>query len=209
MLNGAGPEFGSKGGRTSLLFRPFAYDLNSASFRVWSSLAEKLASMNSQSSMADPDVQMRAAAKGDGKQWFERHDVCWQHLGNLTCNTILEEVQGTFKLIKNDKINVPEIYLGAELQRHEINGITCWTVTSQDYLKAAMINVEEAIKNTRQRLLRMASIDTPMQNMYSPETRVTHELNVEDLAFYQELNSILRWATESGWVDILSDVALL
>lgn len=118
-------------------------------------------------------------------------------------------MQGTFKLIKNDKINVPEIYLGAELQRHEINGITCWTVTSQDYLKAAMINVEEAIKNTRQRLLRMASIDTPMQNMYSPETRVTHELNVEDLAFYQELNSILRWATESGWVDILSDVALL
>jgi hypothetical protein len=70
----------------------------------------------------------------------------------ISCDArpILEEVQGAFNLIKNDKINVPESYLGAKLQRHEINGITCWTVTCQDYVKAAIINVKEAIKNTRQ-----------------------------------------------------------
>ena len=37
----------------------------------------------------------------------------------------------------------------------------CWTVTSQDYVKAAVKNVEEAIKNTR-RQLPTANIDTPI-----------------------------------------------
>ena len=41
---------------------------------------------------------------------------------------------------------MPEFYLGAKLQQKEINGITCWTITSQDYVKAAVRNVEAAVK---------------------------------------------------------------
>ena len=99
-------------------------------------------------------------------------------------------------------------FTSAKLQRKEIDGIACWTVTSLDYVKAAIKNVEEVIKRTRQRLP-TANIDTPMNNTYSPEMDVRHELNAEDVTFYQELMGVLRWATEIGRVDILLEVALL
>ena len=80
----------------------------------------------------------------------------------------------TFKL-KNDRIEAPELYLGAKLQEKSIKGYKCWTVTSQDYVKAAVKNVEDAIKKTRRRLP-TSNIDTPMNVTYSPELDVTDRL---------------------------------
>ncbi len=204
----AGPEFGPEEGKNFLVVRAL-YGLKSASFSCRSYMAEKLASMNFQSSMADPDVWIRAAAKGDGERYYEYVMMYVDDILAISCDahTKLQEVQGTFKL-KNDRIDVPEFYLGAKLQRKELNGTTCWTVTSQDYVKAAVKNVEEAIKSSRRRLP-TANIDTPMNNTYVPEMDVTHELSAEDMTFYQELIGVLRWATEIGRVDILLEVALL
>jgi hypothetical protein len=127
----------------------------------------------------------------------------------ISCDAraILEEIQGTFKL-KNDKIDVPDFYLGAKLQRKDINGISCWTITSQDYVKAAVKNVEEAIKNTRRRLP-TTNVNTPMNNTFTPEMDVTNKLDADGMTFYQELIGVLRWATEIGRVDVLLEVALL
>jgi hypothetical protein len=120
---------------------------------------------------------------------------------------ILEEVQKTLKL-KNDRIEQPEFYLGAKLQEKPINNIKCWTISSQDYVKASVKNIEESLKNTRRRLP-TSNIDTPMNTGYSPEMDVTEELNDDDRTFYQELIGILGWATEIGRVDILHEVSLL
>jgi hypothetical protein len=79
---------------------------------------------------------------------------------------------------------------------------------SQDYVKAAVKNVEEAIKNTR-RQLPTVNVNTPMNNTFSPEMDVTNELDADGMTFYQELIGVLRWATEIGRVDILLEVALL
>ena len=138
----AGPEFGPEEGKNFLVVRAL-YGLKSASFSFRSYMAEKLASMNFQSSMADPDVWIRAAAKGDGERYYEYVMMYVDDILAISCDarTILQEVQRTFKL-KNDRIDVPEFYLGAKLQRKELNGTTCWTVTSQDYVKAAVKNVE-------------------------------------------------------------------
>ncbi len=43
-----------------------------------------------------------------------------------------------------------------------------------------------------------------MNNTYSPEMDITHELNAEDVTFYQELIGVLQWAMEIGRVDILN-----
>ena len=127
----------------------------------------------------------------------------------ISCDAkaILEDVQRTFKL-KNDKIEPPEFYLGAKLQEKPINRIKCWTVTSQDYVKAAVKNVEEAVKSTRWRLP-TTHLDTPMNTTYVPELDVTHELDEPSVTFYQELIGMLRWATEIGRVDILFEIAIL
>ena len=204
----AGPEFGTEEGKTFLVVKAL-YGLKSASFSFRSFMAEKLSGMGFQSSLADPDVWLRAATKGDGEQYYEYILMYVDDILAISCDarSILEEVQKTFEL-KNDSIESPEFYLGAKLQRKPINGKLCWTITSQDYVKAAVENVEEAIKNTRRRLP-TTNIDTPMNNTYTPELDVTEELPSDDVTFFQELIGVLQWATEIGRVDILLEVLLL
>jgi hypothetical protein len=57
---------------------------------------------------------------------------------------IMEDIQRMVKF-KNDAIAEPSNYLGAMLHRKNINGIDCWSITSIDYVKAAIENVEEGI----------------------------------------------------------------
>jgi hypothetical protein len=204
----AGPEFGADEGKTFLVVRAL-YGLKSASFSFRSYMAAKLTELGFQSTLADPDVWLRAASKGDGEQYYEYVLMYVDDILAISCEprAILEDVQKTFKL-KNDKIEPPEFYLGAKLQEKPINSLKCWTVTSQDYVKAAVRNVEEAIKSKGRRLP-TTNIETPMNNNYTPELDVTVELDDEDVTFYQELIGVLRWATEIGRVDILLEVALL
>ena len=89
-----------------------------------------------------------------------------------------------------------------------MNGMRCWTVTSLDYVKTAVKNVEEALKGTR-RQLPHSNIDTSMNSSYSPELDITDKLEAEDVTFFQELIGVLRWATEIGRLDILLEVSLL
>ncbi len=204
----AGPEFGPEEGKTLLVVRAL-YGLKSASFSFRSFMAEKLVAMGFQSTIADPDVWLRAATKGDCEPYYEYVLMYVDDILVTSCDarSILIEVQQTFKL-KNDSIEVPDFYLGAKLQEKPINGIKCWTVTSQDYVKAEVKNVEEAPKHTRRRLP-TSNVDTPMNNNYSPELDVTEELDDGDVNFFQELIGVLRWATEIGQVDILLEVSLL
>jgi hypothetical protein len=104
------------------------------------------------------------------------------------------------------KIETPEFYLGAKLQEKPINGIRCWTITSQDYVKATVKHVEEATKNTS-RSIPTKNVETPMSTTYVPELDVTEELSNEDTTFYQELIGVLRWAIKIGRVDILLEVS--
>jgi hypothetical protein len=68
--------------------------------------------------------------------------------------------------------------------------------------------VEQAIEKKGTRLP-TTNVDTPMNNNYTPKLDVTAELGEDNVAFYQELIGMLRWATEIGRVDILLEVARL
>jgi hypothetical protein len=139
----AGPEFGHEQEKTFLVVMAL-YCLKSASFSVRSYMAEKLTEICwFQSTIANPDVWLRAAAKGDGEKYYSMYvdDIL---AISADARSILEDVQRAFKL-KNDRINTPEFYLGAKLQEKTMNGITCWTITSQDYVVEGIImrkNVE-------------------------------------------------------------------
>ena len=204
----AGPEFGADEGKTYVIVRAL-HGLKSASFSFRSFMAEKLADFGFQSSLADPDVWLRASSKPDGEQYYEYVLMYVDDILAISCNprAILEDVQKTFKL-KNDKIEPPEFYLGAKLQEKTLNNVRCWTITSQDYVKAAVANVENALK-TKGRKPLVGKVETPMSNYYTPELDVTEELGSDDVTFYQELIGVLRWATEIGRVDILLEVSLL
>ena len=160
------------------------YGLKSASFSFRSCMAEKLTEMGFQSTMADPDVRLRAATKGDGGQYYEYVLMYVDDILAMTCDakSTLEDVQRTFRL-KNNKFELPEFNLGAKLQEKSINRLSCWTITSQDSIKAAVRNVEKAIRGTRWHLP-TSNINTPMNGNYAPEVDVTAELNDKGVTFF-------------------------
>ena len=127
----------------------------------------------------------------------------------ISCDplSILTEIQGKFKF-KNDKIEEPEYYLGVKISRKPLNGHQSWTMTSFDYINAAVKNVEEKLKRSGKRLP-TSHVETPMNITYAPESDVTVELDGDDIMYFQELIGVLRWATEIARIDILLEVSLL
>jgi hypothetical protein len=79
-----------------------------------------------------------------------------------------------------------------------------WTISSDDYVKAALGNIESQLEGTQWRLPK-GKIKTPLPTGYHPEMDDTDELGDLDVTLYQELVGIIRWATEIGRVDVLHE----
>ena len=71
-----------------------------------------------------------------------------------------------FKL-KDDKAEVPDMYLGASIQKVETaDGTECWMISADKYVKAAVENVELKLSKSKYRL--PSRCDTPMATNYHP-----------------------------------------
>ena len=203
----AGKEFGSECG-CIFIVKMALYGLKSSGAAFRSKLAGVLHDMNYRPSMADPDVWMRPATKPDGFKYYE-YILCYVDDVLILSHNPQHSIDGitaVFKL-KNDKAEVPDMYLGAQIEKVTSNeGTTCWTMSSVKYLKAAIDNVEEKLAKDG---LKLPTGNTPMTSGYHPAEDVSAELNSNELQYYQELIGVLRWAIEIGRVDILLEVALL
>ena len=203
----AGPEFGSEAGST-MIIKKALYGLKSSGAAFRAHLAETLYDLNYKPSKGDPDVWIRAATKPDG---FEYYEMTLVYVDDILCvshdpKATMSGIQATFKL-KDDRVEQPETYLGAQLSHKIINGVECWTMTSEQYIKAAIANVESKLNQSNQRLPSRCA--TPIQANYRPELDVTAELNLEGIRYFQELIGVLRWAIELGRIDIAMEVSML
>ena len=203
----AGKEFGSDQGKPLIILKAL-YGLKSsgAAFRAF--LAETLDDMGFKSSHADPDVWMRPAVKHDGEKYYE-YILCYVDdilSISMEPERPMKEIQRAFKF-KNDLIKPPEFYLGAKLQEKVINERKVWTMTSKDYIKLAIDNLETQLKKRNMKLPSRST--TPMVSEYIPELDISEELCPDDITFFQELIGILRWAVEIGRVDILTELSML
>ena len=116
-------------------------------------------------------------------------------------------IKAKFK-IKDDKIEEPEMYLGATMEKITLaSGQTCWSMNSDQYVKAAVTNVEEKLAKSGRRLPSKCS--SPLKAGYKPELDVSGELKGDGLHYYQELIGVLRWAVEIGRLDVLLEVSLM
>ena len=203
----AGAEFGEEKGKALIIVKAL-YGLRSsgAAFRAF--LAERLDEMGFKSSIADADVWLRPAVKADGEKYYQYILVYVDDLLaiGIDATSIIEEVSEKFKL-KKDKIEPPNVYLGGRLANKELNGRMMWTMTSVDYVKAIIKNLEERLNRKGLKLPGRAV--TPMSSDYTPELDVTEELDQGGITMYQELIGELRWAIEIGRVDILHEVSVL
>ena len=205
-----GPEFGSEAGEPFLVVNAL-YGLKSSGAAFRSFLAAKLDDMGFKSTLADPDVWIRPMVKPDGEEYYQYMLV---YVDDLLCiahdaTAPLREVMSDFKF-KKDAIEPPEIYLGARLQAKDLNGRKMWTMSSQDYTKAIIANLEERLTKKRSNAkLPSKSVKTPIASAYVPEFDLSEELRGDDITMFQELIGELRWAIEIGRVDILTEVSIL
>ena len=95
----------------------------------------------------------------------------------------MKGIQSTIKL-KDDKIDAPEYYLGAILEKMILSdGSEFWSMSSMKYVKAAVQNVEETLEKYEKRLT--GRCFAPLQSRYRPETNDSAELKADGLQYYQ------------------------
>jgi hypothetical protein len=203
----AGPEFGSEAG-TIFLVKKALNGLESAGAAFRALLAETLHEIGYTPTKADPDVWLRPAVKPDG---FEYYELVLCYVDDILSilhepSVALRGLQATFKL-KDDKIEVPDMYLGAMLGTMQIDGHDCWTMGAEKYVLASIKNVEESLAKKGVRL--PTKCYTPLPTDYQPELDTTAELKSDGVQYYQEMIGMLRWAVEIGRVDILLEVSLM
>ena len=119
---------------------------------------------------------------------------------------VILEVAEKFKLNK-DKIEPPKIYLGGRLTKKSLNGKYIWTMSSVDYVKAIIKNVNIRMVKEGTRLPRLA--ETRMSSDYTPALDATTELESDGITIYKELIGEFIWAIEIGRVDTEQEVSLL
>ena len=203
----AGAEFGSDEGSVMIISRAL-YGLKSsgAAFRAF--LAQRLDEIGFKSSIADPDVWLRPATKPDGENYYEYILVYVDDVLCISHDAVraMKQIAEQFKF-KKDEIKPPDVYLGASLAEKDLNGKKVWTMSSTKYVNAAIETIREQLE--KRKLKFYAKADTPMSYNYIPELDNTPELSSDDVTLYQEMIGILRWATEIGRVDILTEVSIL
>ena len=204
----AGPEFGPEQGKNMIVVRAL-YGLKSASASFRSFMARKLDEMGFKSSKGDFDIWMRPASKPDGYQYYEYVMLYVDDIMTASHNALelMKDIGQGIKY-KNDTIEPPSSYLGAQLKKKSLpDGKYCWSLSSDKYVNAAIANVDESVKKKGRKI--PAKVRTPMTSNFIPELDSSRELNKDDTTFYQELIGILRWATELGRADILHEVSIL
>ena len=101
-----------------------------------------------------------------------------------------------------------EVYIGATLSKMNLDsGRYCWTTSPEQYVKAAVINVEEGLARSGKRFL--FKFVTPLLRNYAPWMEDSTELMADSMQRYQELIVKLIWAVGIGSLDILWETSLL
>ena len=139
-----GPEFGSKSEFIMIVVHAL-YGLKSSGAAFCALLAETLYDLGYLPTKEDPDVWICMAAKSNGFEYYELFLCYVDDVLSISHDPqkTMDGIKNTFKL-KNDKIKEPENYLGADLSKMTTaDGRVCWTISSDQYCKAAVANVED------------------------------------------------------------------
>ena len=94
-------------------------------------------------------VWRRPAIKDNGDEYYEYIMAYVDDVVAISEKAveILKEIQSGGVKFKNDKIEPPNMYLGAKLSTKLMDGVTRWTISSDNYVSAAVKNVEEVLKS--------------------------------------------------------------
>ena len=204
----AGAEFGTDQGSVMIVKRAL-YGLKSSGASWRAMLAQTLSDLGYKSTKADPDVWIRPQTKPNGFEYYEMilvyvDDIL--HLSHDPKPTI--EALGKLYVLRADACGEPKRYLGANVGKYQLpDGREVWSMSSNDYVKNAIKNLEAilALENTKLK----GKATRPLPCDYRPEIDISPLLSDELSNRYQNLIGVLRWACELGRIDILLEVSWL
>jgi len=164
---------------------------------------------------ADPDVWLRPANKPDGTPVYDYVLIYVDDVLAISCQAtkLMEDLAELYRFKEDPSTKKryapPERYLGANIGKYTTSEDSRekWYMSSDEYVKNAVRNVEQNLSEIGKGLTKMA--DKPFTTGYHPELDVTPELMPEKANYYQEMIGVLRWAVELGRIDIHVQVALL
>lgn len=207
----AGLEFGSDAGSVMFVVRAL-YGLKSSGASWASTLANTLRGMGYSPSEADRNVWLKPGCKPDGFKYYQLILVYVDDILHISHNPsdMIDKLRSAYTL-KEESVGSPKRYLGANIERVQTpDGRIIWAMTSEDYVRSAIQNVEGMLKGDGSPPLKVyGDYKRPYGKEYRPELDVTDELDAQGIQRYQELIGILRWAIELGRIDIITEVSCL
>ena len=205
-----GPEFGVENvDKVAIIVRAL-YGGKTSGADFWHHLRSCMEFLGFHSCKADPDLWMREAQKDDGSFYWE---YVLLYVDDVLCishqaERIIREQIGKYFVVKKGSVGPPSIYLGNKVSKVTLeSGVDAWSLSSSQYVQAAIQNVEDYLKTKGECLPTRAK--SPFSTGYRPEIDVSPELDASDAAYYQSLIGILRWAIELGRIDIFTEVSCL
>ena len=205
-----GPEFGLENAGKIAIIRRALYGGKAAGRDFRNHLRSCMTHLNFKPCLADPDVWMRPAIKSDGNEYYEYVLLYTDDALVVSENaeSILRNEIGKYFELKEQSIGHPKIYLGGSVRKVELEGgVEAWAFSSSQYVRAAVKNVEDRLRQMGQKLPSRA--ETPIQADYRPELDVSPELGPRDAAYYQSLIGVLRWMVELGRIDICLETSMM
>ena len=183
-----GPEFGLENvGKIAIIVKAL-YGGKSAGADYWKHVRKAMLSMNFKSCRADPDVWYRPGIKDDGTKYMQYVLIYTDDILCIMENPekfLLQEFGQRFKL-KEKSIGPPTQNLGNKVSNVTLaDGTKCWSISSSQYIQAAVSNVIEHLAKTGEKL--PPNTKSPWSTGYRPETDITAELSSGDAAYFQSL----------------------
>jgi hypothetical protein len=169
-----GIECGEDNGIVLVLVRAL-YGLKSAGSSWRSTLAQALRDLGFESTLADPDVWLRPAARDDG---FEYYEMLFVYVDDILAvshkaKEVIESI-GKYYKVKPGSDKAPEIYLGANIDKVQMpDGREVWASSPRDYVRNAIKTVEDLLDEDGEGyVLKNNAKDTFPAN-YKPELDIT------------------------------------
>lgn len=207
----AGIEFGIDAGSVMLIVRAL-YGLKTSGASWHAMLSQSLRDLGYKASEADRNVWLKPGVKADGFRYYQMVLVYVDDILHVSHDTT-EVVEGLKKLyqVTEDALESPGRYLGANLEKIQTpDGRMVWSMSSVDYVRSAIDNVEASLKADSLPPLKVyGKCKRPYPSKYRPELDTTDELDADGIHKYQELIGVLRWAIELGRIDIIVEVSCL
>jgi hypothetical protein len=201
-----GLEFGSDEG-SIMIIKKALYGLKSSGAAWRAHFATTLAEMGFISTIADPDVWIRAAV--DERSLY--YEMILIYVDDILCiskdtKSIMDCIRQSYWL-KEGSHQAPEQYLGANIEKWTFqDGQQLWSMSAKSYIKSAIENIEG--KDQFNHKLRSGA-HRPMKADYCPEVDISPVLSDTLATYYQGLIGVLRWTCELGRIDILTEVSML